>query len=120
MKDEIGLADLIFQVKSELLARHPVEDAKGWPALFWIDQIELELSVSVTREGGGRIKLALIPIEAEVSGSRQEERGNTVKVRIAPLLDRREMYDLLAQDPDFVKVLERFSRSLTRDAGVQV
>ena len=120
MTNEIGLADLIFQVKSELLARHPIEEAKGWPALFWIDQIELELSVSATQEANGGIKLTVVPIEIGGSRSRQEERGHTIKVRLAPLLSREEMYDLLSRDPEFLKELEKFSHKLMRDAGEQV
>lgn len=38
MNDEIGLADLIYQRREELLARPSAEEAKGLPALFWIDQ----------------------------------------------------------------------------------
>ena len=116
MRDEIGLADLIYQVKNELLARRPVEEAKGLPALFWIDQIELELSVAVTRERGGAIKLSVLPGSAEVSGSRAEERGHTVNVRLTPLLSRDEIRSILSQDPEFQKAVEHLSRTrLTRE-----
>lgn len=118
MNEEIGLLDLIYQVKNELLARRPVEEAKGLPALFWIDQIELELSVAVAREQGGAIKLSVLPVSAEVSGSRAEERGHTVKVRLTPLLSREEMRSLLSQDPHFQEALGQLSRaSLARELG---
>jgi hypothetical protein len=109
LSEEIGLLDLIYQVKNELLARHPIEAAKGLPALFWIDQIELELAVVVTRERGGTIKLSVLPASAELSSSRAEERGHTVQVRLRPLLDRDEMRALLARDPRFQAALEHFS-----------
>lgn len=116
MNDEIGLADLIYQVKNELLARRPTEEAKGLPDLFWIDQIELELSVVITQERGGAIKLSVLPVGADLSGSRAEARGHTVNVRLTPLLSREEMRSLLAQDPEFQEALQHFSRTgLTRE-----
>jgi len=121
VNDEITLLDLIYQVKNELLARRPAEEARGLPALFWIDQIELELSVAVTRERGGAIKLSVIPGTAELSGSssRAEARGHTVKVRLSPLLTREEMRSLLSRTPDFQAALEHFSHSLARELEVQ-
>jgi hypothetical protein len=116
VNEEIGLPDLIYQIKNELLARRPVEEAKGLPALFWIDQIELELAVTVTRERGGTIKLSVIPAGAELSGSRAEERAHTVKVRLTPFLSREEMRSLLSRDPQVQETLEHFSRaSLARE-----
>lgn len=113
MSEDIGLLDLIYQVKNELLARRPVEAAKGLPALFWIDQIELDLSVAVTRGRGGSIKVAVIPaVDSELSSSRSEQRGHTVKVRLTPLLSRDEMVRLLSEvDPDFRGALENLSRT---------
>ncbi len=115
MNAEIGLLDLIYQVKNELLARRPVEEAKGLPALFWIDQIDLELSVAVTRERGGAIKLSVLPVSPEVSGSRAEQRGHKVQVRLSPLLSKQEMRDWLSSDDQFQEALEQFSTNLTRD-----
>jgi hypothetical protein len=109
MSEEIGLPDLIYQVKNELLAHRPIEKAKGLPALFWIDQLELELSVAATREKGGRIKLSVLPVGGEVGQSHTEERGHTVKVRLTPLLSREEMRQLLYNDPSFREALAHFS-----------
>ncbi|GAB4535010.1 MAG: hypothetical protein Kow0063_18770 [Anaerolineae bacterium] len=112
MNERIGLLDLIYQVKNELLTRRPVEEAKGLPALFWIDQIELELSVAVTRERGGSIKVSVIPaVGTEMSSSKAEQRGHTVKVRMTPLLSRDQMFKLLSNaDPDFKDMLAQISR----------
>jgi hypothetical protein len=117
MSEDVGLLDLIYQVKNELLARRPVEEAKGLPALFWIDQIELELSVAVTREQGGTVKLSVLPVSAELAGSRAEERGHIVKVRLTPLFSREEMGSLLSRTPRFQVALEHFSTSLIRELG---
>jgi len=115
MSNEIDLADLIFQIKSELLARRPAEKARGLPALFWIDQVELELSVSITAQTGGKIRISVIPVDAEVSGTREKQQGHKVKVRLTPLLSLDEMRDLLSQDEEFQKALKKFSRdALTR------
>jgi len=110
VSNEIDLADLIFQIKSELLARRPAEKAKGLPALFWIDQVELELSVSITTQTGGKIKISVIPVDAEVTGIRGKQQGHTVKVRLTPLLPLEEMRSLLLKDPEARQALEEFSR----------
>lgn len=115
MSEDIGLLDLIYQVKNELLARRPTEEAKGLPALFWIDQIELELSVVVTREQGGTVKLSVLPVSAELTGSHAEGRGHTVKVRLTPILPLADMRALFSRDPNFQAALEHFSASLTRE-----
>jgi hypothetical protein len=117
MNEEIGLLDLIYQVKDELLSRRPAEAAKGLPKLFWIDQIELELSVAATRERGGAIKLSVLPVGAELGGARTEERGHTVKIRLTPLLPLEEMRRMLAQDPEVQKALAELSHILTRESN---
>jgi len=116
VSNEIDLADLIFQIKTELLARRPAEKAQGLPALFWIDQVELELSVSITAQTGGKIKISVIPVDAEVSGTREKQQGHTVKVRLTPLLSLDEMRSLLSQDPEFQEAWKKISfDALTRN-----
>jgi predicted nucleic acid-binding protein len=57
--------------------------------LFFIDKVELEIAVKVTRSRDGGIKLAVLDF-AEVSAGRSvdRERGHVVKVSLSPLLSR--------------------------------
>ncbi len=78
--------------------------------------MELELSVSISVQTGGKIKISVIPIDAEVSGTRQKQQGHTVKVRLTPLLPLDEMRDLLSQDPAFQEAWKQISfGALTRN-----
>jgi hypothetical protein len=87
--EEIGLQDLIYQVKDELLAPNPAQKAKDPYPLFFIDKVELEIAVKVTQSRDGSIKLTVLDF-AEVGAGRSvdRERGHVVKVSLSPLLSR--------------------------------
>lgn len=87
--EEIGLQDLIYQVKDELLAPNPAQKAKDPYPLFFIDKVELEIAVKVTQSRDGDIKLTVLDF-AEVGTGRSvdRERGHVVKVSLSPLLSR--------------------------------
>jgi hypothetical protein len=87
--EEIGLQDLIYQVKNELLAPNPAQKGRDPYPLFFIDQVELEIAVKVTRSRDGGIQLTVLDF-AEISAGRSvdRERGHVVKVSLSPLLSR--------------------------------
>lgn len=87
--EEIGLQDLIYQVKDELLTPNPAQKAQDPYPLFFIDKLELEIAVKVTRGASGGIKLTVLDF-AEVSAGQSvdQERGHVVKVSLSPLLSR--------------------------------
>jgi len=87
--EEIGLQDLIYQVKNELLALNPAQKAQDPYPLFFIDKVELEIAVKVTRSRDDGIKLTVLDF-AEVSAGQSvdRERGHVVKVSLSPLLPR--------------------------------
>jgi hypothetical protein len=91
----IGLRELVLKVKEELLSR---ESLKTDPApLLAVDEVELELAVSVTREGEAGISLQVLSL----GGSRSREDTQTVRVRLKPLFDKEELItDLRERDPD--------------------
>lgn len=87
--EEIGLQDLIYQVKDELLAPNPAQKAKDPYPLFFIDKVELEIAVKVTQSRDGGIKLTVLDFAQVNAGqSVDRERGHVVKVSLSPLLSR--------------------------------
>ena len=108
---EIGLQDLIYQVKRELLAPNPRARAKDPAPLFLIDNIELEISVNVSQTRGGGIKLTVLDF-AEIGGEKSiaRERGHVVKVSLSPLLDRDDILKEVLQDPKVQPVVEKRTR----------
>jgi hypothetical protein len=97
--EEIGLQDLIYQVKNELLAPNPAQRARDPYPLFFIDKVELEIAVKVNRTTDGSIKLTVLDF-AEVSGGKSVEReqGHVVKVSLSPLLSRENILAEVLRD----------------------
>lgn len=106
----IGLAELIQQVKQELLSTIPGESTDA-PILF-VGSVELEIKVTVSREGGGKVKVDVLSVGGgELGGGLKREDVHTVKVSLSPLFDKErlmEFYQTLHPD----KVPASVKRSL--------
>jgi hypothetical protein len=87
MSDELGLQELIYQVKRELLAPNPAQSARDPNPLFRIDKVELEIAVRITKEDGGQIKLSVLDFGFEGGKSVTREQGHVVKLSLTPLKD---------------------------------
>ncbi|HEY9659948.1 MAG TPA: trypco2 family protein [Allocoleopsis sp.] len=96
----IGLAELIQQVKKELLSTVPGQSSDA-PILF-VESVELELKVTVSREGTGGVKIDVLSFGGgEVGGNLKREDVHTVKVNLSPLFDKErlmEFYQTLHSD----------------------
>ncbi|MGB3513573.1 MAG: trypco2 family protein [Microcoleaceae cyanobacterium] len=60
-ENAIGLAELIQQVKQELLTQ--ASDSETDIPIFAVDSVELELQVTVKREGKAGIKIYVFKVE---------------------------------------------------------
>jgi hypothetical protein len=91
----IGLRELVWKVKEELLSQGSVKTDPE--PLLAVDEVELELAVSVTREGEAGISVQVLSL----GGSRSRADSQTVRVRLKPLFDKEELKaDLLKRDQD--------------------
>jgi hypothetical protein len=91
MPEEIGLQELMYQVKVELLAPSPDDPVP----LFYVEGVELELSVTARKEGQAGIKLYVV----DIGGGGGQERAQMVRVQLRPLYSREEMRRIVEQDP---------------------
>lgn len=91
MAQNIGLKELIYEVKKELLS----QSADDPVPLFYVEGVELELSVIARREGKAGVKIYVV----NVGGEGSQERAQTVRVRLQPLYDRAEMRRFAEADP---------------------
>jgi len=106
--DEIGLQDLIYQVKRELLAPNQAQRAKDPDPLFFIDKVELEIAVKVQKEGSGGIKLSVLSFaELNAGGSVTSERGHVVRVSLSPLLPKEDILAKLLEDPNVREQIQK-------------
>jgi hypothetical protein len=91
----IGLTELIYQVKRELLT--PESRQNDPVPLFAVDEIELELAITVRREGQAGINVQVFSVGCGTS----REDAQTVRVTLKPLRSREELIaDLKTRDPD--------------------
>jgi hypothetical protein len=81
-ENSIGLAELIEQVKRELLAPS-LEDKTDIPLLS-VDEVELELQVTVKKDAKGGIKIYVL----ELGGGGSRDDVQKVKVKLSPIVNK--------------------------------
>ncbi|QLE53997.1 hypothetical protein FD724_39985 (plasmid) [Nostoc sp. C057] len=89
----IGLAELIKQVKQELLitylSNEPPSNKTDVP-FFSVDSVELELQVTVKKEGKGGVKIYVL----EIGGGGSRDDVQKVKVTLSPLLKKEQLLSI--------------------------
>lgn len=85
-ENPIGLAELIDKVRQELLAQEllTVGPGSGNVPFLSIDEVSLELQVTVQKEGDAGIKINVISIGGSVNRSDVQ----TIKITLTPLLSK--------------------------------
>jgi Trypsin-co-occurring domain 2 len=83
-ENSIGLAELIEKVKSELLSKE--SGADGTEPLFSVEEVTLELQVTVRKEGNAGVKIYVIEAGGNVSRSDVQ----VVTVKLTPLLSKED------------------------------
>jgi hypothetical protein len=92
MPEEIGLQELLYQVKKELLAQSPDDPVP----LFYVEGVDLELGITARKEAQAGVKLYVV----DIGGGGGQERAQTVRVSLRPLYSREEMRRFVEQDPE--------------------
>lgn len=105
----IGLTELIYQVKKELLSS---ESRRGDPVpLFAVEEIQLEVAVSVSREGEAGINIQVLSLGGGVSRADAQ----TVRVTLRPLRSREELIaELRQRDPQLFASMAEESLNLLK------
>lgn len=118
---EIGIPELINQIKKELLTAQEAQDDSISGPIFFIDKIELEIAVKVQKEGEAGVKVSVLSFaEIKASGGLANERGQVVKVSLSPLIDKEKILDQLLADPDTrAKVIARVQEAIVRDSATR-
>lgn len=97
-KDFIGLNEFIYKVKQDLL--RPSPDLVDPVPIFAVDEIQLEVSVTVRKEGQGGINIQVLNVGTVVA----KENVQVVRVTLKPLRTREELIaDMRRLDPDLVQ-----------------
>lgn len=90
----IGLVELIDKIKEDLLTTKPQSIAGP---LFSVDEVTLEITVTVHREANGGIQIHVL----EFGGNINREDAQKITVKLTPLVDRAELLRAYqAEHPD--------------------
>ncbi|MEW6499832.1 MAG: trypco2 family protein [Cyanobacteriota bacterium] len=87
-ENTIGLAELIEQVKRELLT--PSSEDKAHIPLLSVDEVELELQVTVKKDVKGGIKIYVL----ELGGGGSRDDVQKVKVKLSPIVSKETLLGL--------------------------
>jgi len=105
----IGLTELIYQVKRELFSSGSRQDDPV--PLFAVDEIELEVAVTVSREGQAGINIQVL----NLGGGASRADAQTVRVKLKPLRTREELIaDLRTRDPQLFDTMTEEALSLLK------
>lgn len=95
----IGLSELVEQVKRELLSSAPNKDDVP---IFYVDSVELQLQVTVKREGRAGVKVDVVSIGGgELGGGVSRDDVHQVNVKLSPIFSKEkllEIYETLHSD----------------------
>lgn len=110
MTDEIGLRELLDEVKRELLTQS-MDDVGP---LLYVEGVELELCFTASRKGEAGVRLYIV----DVGGSTDSEQAQKVRVSLRPLFTREELRSLLEQDSSWGPKLQQVAVMGTMKGGV--
>ena len=114
--EEIGLQELIYRVKRELLTPDRAAQARDPYPLFAIEKIELEITVKVVRDHDGTAKLSVLNF-AEISAGQtvSREHGHLIRIALTPLIPHNELVNnLLADDETRQNIIRDLRRSMIK------
>jgi len=100
--EEIGLYELILGVRQELQKVMNNSEVKEHP-LLELSDLEIEVTVMVSKAGGGGFKFILLPIGIEAGGEFKSERLSRIKIKFGPY---QEEEGVLPDGPYATKVMK--------------
>lgn len=103
----IGLSELIDQVRYELLEK---PDSADKTPLLSVEDVELDISVTVTKKGEGGLNIQVVALGAGV----ERTQVHTVRVRLLPLLSHEERLAELKTDPRWDKIVSQQKEALLK------
>jgi hypothetical protein len=120
-ESRVELAELIEQVKQELLSTYP-SNKTNTPFLS-VDSIELELQVTVKKEAKGGVKINVLQFGGgEISGGGSRDDVQKVKVTLSPLLKKEQLLSIYQkQNPEqWQQFLETSVEALTKGSDKNI
>lgn len=112
MAPEITLQDLIEKIKTDLFSPYKSESIGKniiYP-IFLVDQVEVELNLSIGYEAGAGIKLSIPQLaEASLNGKGTDNTIHKMKVVLRPILSADRMRELISTDQHLMEGITKAS-----------
>lgn len=115
----ININEFIEQVRKELLSpRHATTKDEALP-LFFIDEVELEISVTVTSDLSGNGKINLQVVEVGTSANHQNENVHKITIKMTPLISKDKFIQDLEKNGRIFQEIEKVGyKSLLKEDGM--
>ncbi len=115
----IKLHELIDQVRDELLMPRRADTLDAMYPFLFVDEVELDLSVTVSAkvEGSGKVSIQVI----EVGGGSEAagEDVHSVKIKMTPLLTKEEIREQLKKNGRLWQTIENVTRrTMVKEDGM--
>jgi hypothetical protein len=110
----IGLTELIYQVKRELI--QPQGGTADPFPLLAVEEVELEISVTVSKRAEGGLNIQVV----ELGGGRERSDVHTVRVKLSPLLAREERVTELRRDPRWERIVQQQVDATLKGGGQEL
>ena len=115
----VTLSQLIDQVRKELLMPRQAGTPEAMYPFLFVDEVELELNVSVSTAVEGSGKLAIYIIDVGGSSERSNEQSNRITVKLLPLLSREEVREQLKSDArTWERIVQVAMPATTKEGGM--
>lgn len=115
----ITLNQLIDQVRHELLAPRQAETAQAMYPFLFVEEIELEVGVTVSGsvEGKGGINIQVVELGSGITKSNEDT--HRVKIKLTPLLSKEEVRAKLKQNSHTWKQIEEgVMTGILKESGI--
>ena len=103
----ITLNELIDQIRHELLAPRRAETAEAMYPFLFVEEVELEVAITVSSELEGRAGINIQVIELGSGVARSNEDAHRVKIKMTPMMNKEEVRNRLKQSPRTWENIER-------------
>lgn len=116
MTKRITLNHLIEQIRQDLLTPPRATSSDDLYPFLFVDEIELEVTVTISSDKSAGGKLTVYVVEGDASGSTSNEQSHTVRLKLSPLIEKPEMASILKKDERlWEKIIGTTKRAVNKD-----
>ncbi|MCP4353500.1 MAG: hypothetical protein GY795_49250 [Desulfobacterales bacterium] len=114
----IQLHEFIEQIREELLTPRGTDSPETTYPFLSVDEVELEVSLTVSSKVEGSGKLKIYVVELGGGGEQAHQQAHRVKIKMTPLLTRDEIRDKLKKEGKWEHIESTVMKATTKEGGM--